>query len=262
MPEGDTIHKIAGYLAPRLRGRRIFRLIASDPAMAERCAGRLIRRVVAKGKHLFIELDNDWVLRSHLGMYGSWHRYREGEEWRKPRRQASLEIATEGEVYVCFNAKEVELIQATSVRRRILDTRLGPDLTVPMIDLARVVSRAREIPSEDWLIADLLLDQRVAAGIGNVYKSEVLFIEGILPQRRPWAVSDVQLERCYATAADLLRRNLGGGPRTTRFVKDRAGRLWVYGRAGLPCLRCGERIRAARLGKDHRPTFWCPACQT
>jgi endonuclease-8 len=75
-------------------------------------------------------------------------------------------------------------------------------------------------------------------------------------------VSDVQLERCYATAADLLRRNLGGGPRTTRFVKDRAGRLWVYGRAGLPCLRCGERIRAARLGKDHRPTFWCPACQT
>jgi endonuclease-8 len=263
MPEGDTIHKVAGYLAPRLEGRRIRRLNASDPAMAELCAGRLIRQVLAKGKHLFIELDNDWVLRSHLGMYGSWHRYREGEEWHKPRRQASLEIATEGEVYVCFNAKEVELIQAASVRRRILDTRLGPDLTGPAeIDLAQVVRRARELPGEDWLIADLLLDQRVAAGIGNVYKSEVLFIEGILPQSLPAALSDAQLQRCYATAADLLRRNLGGGPRTTRFEADRAGRLWVYGRAGLPCLRCGERIGAARLGKDHRPTFWCPACQT
>jgi endonuclease-8 len=262
MPEGDTVHKVAAYLAPRLEGRRIRRLGAPDPAAARLCTGQRIRRVLAKGKHLFIELDNDWTLRSHLGMYGSWHRYREGENWRKPRRQVSLEIAAGGDVYICFNAKEVELIEAASVRRRILDARVGPDLSGPEVDLSQVVRRAREIPSDDWLVADLLLDQRVAAGIGNVYKSEVLFIVGVLPQRRPATLSEAVLQRCYVTAADLLRRNLGGGPRTTRFENGGAGRLWVYGRAGLPCLRCGkQQVRAARLGKDQRPTFWCPACQ-
>lgn len=262
MPEGDTVHKLAGYLAPRLEGRRIERLRASIPEAAELCTGRRICRVLARGKHLFIELDNDWILRSHLGMYGSWHRYAEGEDWRKPRRQASLEIATNGEVFVCFNAKEVELVEAASVRRRILDIRLGPDLVETGVDLDRVLRRALEISNEDYSIADLLLDQRIAAGIGNVYKSEVLFIEGVLPQTSPGVLSDMRLRSCYETAADLLQRNLGGGLRTTRFEEDGAGRLWVYGRACRPCLRCGEQVRSARLGKDRRPTFWCPSCQT
>jgi endonuclease-8 len=263
MPEGDTIHKLAMYLAPRLEGRTVSRLrAAGDPAAESLCTGQRFRRVCATGKHLLIELDNGWVLRSHLGMYGSWHRYREGETWRKPPRQASLEIATEGEVYVCFNAKEVELVEAASVRRRILGSRLGPDLVEPDVDLSRVLRRAREIPASDWPIADLLLDQRVAAGIGNVYKSEVLFIEGVLPLTPAAALGNSQLNCLYATASNLLKRNLGGGPRTTRFQCDGAGRLWVYGRSGLPCLRCDGRVTSARLGKDHRSTFWCEGCQS
>jgi endonuclease-8 len=262
MPEGDTIHKLANYLAPRLEARVVRRARMPDPAGARLCAGQRVRHVFARGKHLFIEFDNDWLLRSHLGMHGSWHRYRDGEAWRKPRRQASLELATDDDVFVCFNAKGIELINAPGVRRRIFDTRLGPDLVAPAVDFPSVVQRAREFLAGDTPVADVLLDQRVAAGIGNVYKSEVLFITGHLPRTPLYALRDTELEACYATAAGLLKRNLGGGPRVTRFVNDRAGRLWVYGRRGFPCLRCPGRVRFARIGNDHRSTYFCESCQT
>ena len=261
MPEGDTIHKLANYLAPRLEGRTIEALGMRDPEAVRRCTGRRILRVFARGKHLLIELDNATLLRSHLGMYGSWHRYRPDEPWRKPRRRASLTIATADAIYVCFNAKEVELMHAPGVRERILETRLGPDLVDPNADLEAVVRRAREFLPGDAPLADVLLDQRVAAGIGNVYKSEVLFIEGRLPQTAQSAVGDAALRAAFALAASLLRRNLGGGPRVTRFEGDAAGRLWVYGRRDRPCLRCEDTIAGARFGAGNRATFWCPGCQ-
>ena len=123
MPEGDTIHKLANFLAPRLEAHTVRRVSAPDPSAARQCAGQRVRRVFARGKHLFIEFDNGHLLRSHLGMYGSWHRYGHGEAWRKPRRQASLELATDAEVFVCFNAKEVELLHGPGVRRRITRKR-------------------------------------------------------------------------------------------------------------------------------------------
>jgi endonuclease-8 len=261
MPEGDTIHKIAHYLALRLVNRTVQRLHMNDTGGAAACTGKRIRTVFAHGKHLFIELADDLTLRSHLGMYGSWHRYAENERWRKPRWQASLELATDKDVFVCFNAKETELMRTPGFRERTLRARLGPDLVGPETDIDHVVRRAREFPESDTLLADVLLDQRVASGIGNVYKSEVLFIEGCLPHTRLSAVSDESLARCFASAAVLLRRNLGGGPRVTRFEEDNAGRLWVYRRRGLHCLRCDDRISSARLGKDHRSTYWCPSCQ-
>jgi endonuclease-8 len=195
-------------------------------------------------------------------MYGTWHRYREGETWRKPRCQASLELLTDDDVFVCFNAKEVELVATASVRERILKTRLGPDLIDAETNPRIVVRRARALLSAETPMVDVLLDQRVAAGIGNVYKSEVLFIRQCPPLRSLESINDTALEACYATAADLLRRNLGGGRRITRFERDDAGRLWVYGRGNLPCLRCGTRISYARLGKDLRGTYWCAGCQT
>ena len=261
MPEGDTIHTIASYLALRLADRTVRSLRMADVSGAERCTGRRIRSVAAHGKHLYIEFDNDTVLRSHLGMYGTWHRYRTRERWRKPASQASLVLGVDDDVFVCFNAREIELLERPSVRERILDTRLGPDLASPDADPGYAVRRAREFLDVDALLADVLLDQRVACGIGNVYKSEVLFIEGLLPQTALGQIGDDELGACYATAADLLRRNLGGGRRVTRFVDDHAGRLWVYARRGLACLRCDGRVSAARLGKHHRSTFWCPGCQ-
>ena len=262
MPEGDTIHKIAGFLAPRLTSRQIVAVRMADRAAARSCEARRIEGVHARGKHLFIELDNGTALRSHLGMHGSWHRYARAEPWRKPSAQASLVLRVGDDEYVCFNAKEIELVRQASVRGRIVQSRAGPDLIADDVEFAQLGRRARAFNDSDVLVADVLLDQRVAGGIGNVYKSEVLFIERVPPQVPLGDVSDDSLARCFATAADLLRRNLGGGKRVTRFENDGAGRLWVYGRTALPCLRCDGRVTGRRLGRHHRSTYWCPACQT
>lgn len=270
MPEGDTIHKIANFLKPRLAERVVRDVTLAprfDPPAARngrptaRVAGRAVTDVVVRGKHLFIAFDNALALRSHLGMYGSWHFYPRGAPWRKPERQASVVLTTDDTIYVCFNAKEVEWVAAPSVRERVIGTRLGPDLTAGDADLALVVRRAREFLDADTLLADVLLDQRVACGIGNVYKSELLFIRRHLPETPLGALGDRTLAACYALAVDLLGSNLGGGKRVTRREPDDAGRLWVYGRGDAPCLRCDGTIRYARLGRHHRGTYWCAACQ-
>jgi len=261
MPEGDTLHKIARYLSPRLTQQVLVDVRMADPAAAEDCTGQRVEDVRARGKHLFIELDNGTALRSHLGMYGSWHRYAHDEEWQKPRRQASLVVATADDEYVCFNAKEVELVRTPSVRERIVHGRLGPDLIADDVAPAALVRRAREFLDGEALIADVLLDQRVAAGIGNVYKSEVLFIERIHPARPLGKTADDELARCFTTAADRLRRNLGGSKRVTRFENDGAGRLWVYGRHGQPCLECDTPVVTKRIGRHYRGTWWCRHCQ-
>lgn len=262
MPEGDTIHKVANYLAPRLTDHVIEDVQMADSAGASRCRSARISAVVARGKHLFFELDNGLAIRSHLGMYGSWHRYAPDEAWKKPRSRASLRLRVEGDDYVCFNAKEVELIRTPSVRRAITQTRLGPDLIADGIDPAALIARAREFCDEDALLADVLLDQRVASGIGNVYKSEVLFMRSLSPMLTVGQVSDEELRGCYELAAELLKKNVGGGKRVTRFEADHAGRLWVYNRHGKPCHRCRARIRTQRLGRHHRGTYWCPSCQS
>ena len=217
--------------------------------------------VYAHGKHLFIALEGGFLLRSHLGMYGSWHRYRPRERWRKPKRQAALILWTDLDVFVCFNASEVEVIRADSIRSRNLCRRLGPDLLAEEIELDAILQRAREFVDPESPLVDVLLDQRVACGIGNVYKSEVLFIEGQHPLAQLGKTTAENLKRLYQTARSLLRRNLGGGPRATRFTNDGGGRLWVYGRHGKPCLRCGDCICCERCGTDMRSTYWCPTCQ-
>jgi endonuclease-8 len=260
MPEGDTIHKLAAALRPGLLGRRLARAeLRAHPGTP--LAGACVTSVRALGKHLFIELDNGLTLRSHLGMHGSWHRYRPGEPWQKPERQASIVLAADEDVFVCFHAAEVDLLRSGGIRERSLANRLGPDLLAPHLDIDKIPARARELFDPDSPLVDILLDQRVAGGIGNVYKSEVLFLERHDPRLRLADVRDEDLRRLYATACELLRKNLHGGARTTRFVADGRGRLWVYGRTGLPCFRCRRRISSARLGKGLRSTYSCPTCQ-
>ncbi len=261
MPEGDTIHKIANFLAPCLGEQTVVDLRIADIAAARSCIGRRVSDVNARGKHLFIEFDNGLALRSHLGMHGSWHRYPAGGDWQRPRSQLSVALTTADWDYVCFNAKEVEVVRIPSVRERIVHGRLGPDLIADEVDPDYLARRAREILDADTLLADALLDQRVACGIGNVYKSEILFIERLAPQTRLADIDDHQLGHCFGTAADLLQRNLGGGRRVTRFAADQAGSLWVYGRTDLPCLRCDTPISSQRLGRHHRGTYWCSSCQ-
>lgn len=260
MPEGDTIHKVAALLRPRLRGATLQAGRLRDlPAAA--LGGRRIEDVYARGKHLFVAFDGGLLLRSHLGLHGSWHRYAPTEPWRRPRRQACIELELEADVFVCFNAKEVELVREGSVRERHWMSRLGPDLLDPSVDLDAVARRARQLLDTSALVVDLLLDQRVAGGIGNVYKSEILFLEGMSPHRRLAGLKDGEIAPLYARAATLLARNLGAGPRVTRFERDGAGAVWVYRRGGLPCLRCGRPIQWARLGRGWRSTYWCSRCQ-
>ena len=218
MPEGDTIYKVARILAPCLESRRIANIELADNAAARVLRSRRINRVTARGKHLFIEIDNGTSLRSHLGMHGSWHRYEKTASWRKPRGRASIVLEVDGTHFVCFDAKEVEVVSNDSVRSRILAARTGPDLIADAadddsgIDVQPIVRRARDFIEADAPIIDVLLDQRVASGIGNVYKSEVLFVERLLPTTRLGATDDAVLGACYARASELLRKNLRRWP--------------------------------------------------
>ncbi len=260
MPEGDTVAKLAAALGPLLQGAVPARVEVRGAAAAE-LAGRRVAGVHALGKHLFVEFDGGLLLRSHLGMYGSWHRYGHGEPWQRPARQASLVLDLGDRVLVCFNAREVEVLPAAGLRHRDLLARLGPSLVQPGADLPAAVARARSAVEGDAPLVDVLLDQRVASGIGNVYKSEVLFLEGLHPRTTLGSTDDERLAAVFARAADLMRRNLGGGPRVTRLDEPGSEPLWVYGRRGRPCLRCGTPVAYARMGRTQRSTYWCPRCQ-
>jgi len=261
VPEGDTIFKIAEFLDQALRDHWVEQ-VRLRPVFGASCGPRQVEGVASEGKHLYVTFCGGIQLRSHLGMYGSWHRYRRGEGWRKPARQASIVLATKSMDYVCFNAKEAQWLHARGFQRVDRGNRLGPDLIRDGLQAAKIVGRARELLSPDTAVVDLLLDQRIAAGIGNVYKSELLFLEKRSPYARVRDLGDDAIFAIYQRAAELLSANLGGGPRTTRAKLDRRGRLWVYGRADLPCLRCGTQVERVTLGANPRSTYWCAGCQS
>jgi endonuclease-8 len=261
VPEGDTIHKIAEYMDAALRGD-IVRSIKVHPGFGRSVAGVYrVSRVSSEGKHLFLTFDDGTQLRSHLGMYGSWHTYPPGARWRKPHRQASLILSTRTRDFVCFNAKEVQWLRVQGFRRADQHTRLGADLIRDGLDADDLLRRIREHLGPRTLLVDLLLDQRVAAGIGNVFKSEVLFLERRAPGIPLGDLDDDGLIALYRRATLLLAENVGGGARTTRFQADGRGRLWVYARRDLPCFVCGAPIRRALLGVQPRSTYWCESCQ-
>lgn len=260
MPEGDTIFKLAAFLKPALSGRRLVAgtLRGNQPVDL---ADSEISDVYAHGKHLFIALDQDRLLRSHLGMWGSWHHYAPGEEWQRLRRQASIVLDTGERIYVCFNARQVELLRGRGVSARKLGVVLGPDLLAADVDYDAIIERAHTLTDPDMPVADLLLNQRVACGIGNVYKSETLFVERCHPATPLSSLDDLRLRQLYEHAAQLLDGNCRGGPRITRRAADDAGQLWVYGRTGQPCLRCDTPIESMLFGRGQRSTYWCPQCQ-
>jgi endonuclease-8 len=263
MPEGDTVYKLAAYLGEHLAGQQVLhgyaRLDRSLDTMD--LAGRRVAAVDSHGKHLYLLFEDGCRLRSHLGLHGSWHAYEPSQRWRKSRRMASIVIDTGRRVFVCFNALQVEWLREGSVRQRSLDVLLGPDLMAATPDWQLVLDRARQLGTGDSLIAEVLLDQRIACGIGNVYKSEVLFRHACHPALTLAEHDDETLVALFMTARRLLMRNRFGGPRVTRWSNDGRGRHWVYGRSGKPCLECGVTIASARLGQKPRTTYWCPGCQ-
>lgn len=265
MPEGDTIFRTAEVLRAALLGRRITAARAQPQAGLRsvpdlsRLIGATVASVEARGKHLLIGFDNGLTVRTHLRMTGSWHRYRPGQSWRRPLRQASAILETAESVAVAFNTPVVELLTDADLRRSHALTTLGPDLLSRSFDADEALRRLRERSSEELGIA--LLDQRTVAGIGNVYKSEVAFLAGLDPWAPVSSFEDAELLGALRIARRLLQANTRGAARVTTGSPVRGEGLWVYGRAGRGCRRCGTPIRVRRQGELARLTYWCPRCQ-
>jgi endonuclease-8 len=263
VPEGDTIHKVAARLQPALAGHRLVRFEAPGLRGDRPAPGERIEAVEAHGKHLLIHFGGGLSLRTHLRMAGSWHLYRAGERWRRPRHQLrALVEADSGWQAACFAAPEVETYRrppGDASGRGATGTpalaRLGPDLCADGVDLDVVVGRLGSL-GDGVAVGDALLDQRVAAGIGNVYKSEACFACALDPFTPLGDVDAASRRRLYEVAHRMLRANLGPGPRRTH-----PGGLAVYGKPGQPCPRCGGTIRVRRQGPYARSTYWCSACQ-
>ena len=229
--------------------------------------GRTIESVSARGKHLLIAFSGDLVLRTHMRMNGSWHLYRAGIKWQRPARDMRVLVGAGDIEAVGFNVPVAELLTARDLARHAQLNALGPDLLDPAFDAAEAARRRRARGRE--AIGDALLNQRVLAGIGNVFKSEILFLAGIEPFTPVASLSDAELERLVATSREQLAANVmtrsqtlspSIGRRTTRSL-DPNKKLWVYGRGGKPCRTCGGPILARKTGLDARLTYWCPRCQ-
>jgi endonuclease VIII len=284
MPEGDTIFRAARTLNLALAGKTVTRFSSVYPALTRidedaPIAGRTVTGVEARGKHLLMQFgpsttggslpaDQPLILRTHLRMKGSWHIYRPGESWQRPRSEARIIVETADFVAVGFNVPLAEFLDAQQARRQEDLRLIGPDLLGASFDEDEAIRRIQARGSQG--IAEALLNQRVVAGIGNVYKSETLFLEQVHPETPVTAVPEETLRALLRTARRLLQANVADtsaeiityrGLRRTTGRTDPAERLWVYGRGAEPCRKCGSVIAYTKTGLDARGTYWCPQCQ-
>jgi endonuclease VIII len=260
LAEGDTLSRIATVLGRGLVGHRVIAAQARPGTAAmHRVAGAKVERVEARGKHLLISFDNGLSLHTHLGLHGSWHRYRPGETWRRPRARAAAIIETSQAIAVAFDAPTVELLDSRAVALHPRLSQLGPDGSADEFDMEAAMRRLLAPGNAGRPIGDALLDQRLVAGLGNVYRSEVCFIEQVDPFAPVGSLDEPTLRRLLSTGNRLLRANRAGGARVTT-PPGTQGNLYAYGRTGRPCRRCGTPIES-RLSEQSRRVFWCPQCQ-
>jgi len=273
MPEGDTIFRAARTLHRALAGKVISEFASMFPALNRvnddaPIVGRTIERIQAMGKHLLIHFSGDLVLRTHMRMNGSWHIYRRGEKWQRARRDMRVVIATEGFEAVGFNIPVAEFLSEREVTKSRELRTLGPDVLADDFDSEKVIANLRE--RSEWQIADAIINQRVLSGLGNVYKSEILFMCRTNPFAPVGALTDADLKSIVDESRRVLTLNVSeglalmttySGMRRTTGRGNPSDRLWVYGRARLPCRRCGTPIQVRKQGGDARLTYFCPTCQ-
>lgn len=274
MPEGDTIFRSARALNLALAGKEITRFETGYAHLArvddnQAIAGRTVERVEARGKWLLMFFSGDLILLTHMLMNGTWHIYRTGERWRRRREDMRIVIGSVDWIAVAFTVPVAEFHSSASLLRKKIVTELGPDLLKESFDAAAAIVRITERPTEE--IAVVLLNQRVMAGIGNVFKSEICFACGVHPFRLVKTLQQNELENLVYTSRKYLMANVADGAegnivtytgmRRTTGSSDRTARLWVYGRMGGPCRRCGTALHMRKQGTQARTTFWCPTCQ-
>jgi endonuclease VIII len=274
VPEGDTIFRSARGLKTALAGRVVtgFETVYAQLARVNDDAplsGRTVEKVEARGKWLLIFLSGDLVLVTHMLMNGTWHLYRPGERWQRPRSQMRIRIATSEWVAVAFEVPVAQFHTARSLLRHPAIPRLGPDLLGKEFAGDEAEMRLREQATVE--VANALLDQRVMAGIGNVFKSETCFACQVNPFRTVSSLSATEIGCLLDTARRYLLQNVtpahgnaiityASGRRTTGAANP-GNKLWVYGRRGKPCRRCGTTILLRKQEPGARSTYWCPECQ-
>ena len=250
MAEGDTIVRAARRLEAAIGGDPIHVSTPNPrgrPARLERLDGRRLERVESHGKHLLLRFG-DLVLHSHLGMSGSWHTYRRGERWRKPRSSAWALLAGERQEAVQFGGPTLRLLSSEKLRLDPQLARLGPDVLADDFDPEAVIVAMRGQP--DRTLGASLLDQRLLAGVGNIFKSEACFAAGVDPWHRINELDDEELRAVLLAARELMLAAAASGRQPHA----------IYRRRG-PCPRCGGRVSARGQGDANRTTYWCPGCQ-
>lgn len=274
MPEGDTIYRAARNMHRVLAGHAVTNFETAY-AHLDRVnvdtpiAGRTIERCASAGKHHLIYFSGDLILRTHMRMNGSWHLYRHGERWWRGPQAMRVRIDTADWVAVAFDVPVAEFVTSKELTSTGPVAKLGPDLLGR--EFARDEAARRIVASGHQPIAMSLLDQRLVAGIGNIYKSEVLFLGGVNPFTPASAVPVPALERLLDIARGLLQDNVvdGTSPRIQTYrnlrmlnpATEHDESLWVYGRAGKPCRKCGTPIEMKKMGIEARSTYWCGRCQ-
>jgi endonuclease VIII len=274
VPEGDTIFRSARALHQGLAGREVTLFETAYAPLASvhdqsPVTGRIIEQVESRGKWLLIHFSGDLILATHMLMSGSWHIYRVGERWHRARSHMRVVLGTHDLLAVAFDVPVARFYTARTLERFAGVAGLGPDVLGSSFAADEAAARLLEHGDEE--VGNVLLNQRVMAGIGNVFKSEICFACGINPFRKIASLRPPEIECLLGTARRFLAANVAdgagdgivtytGGRRTTD-SSDPAARLWVYHRKGSQCRRCGTAILTRKQGSGARSTFWCPECQ-
>ena len=275
MPEGDTVFRTARNLGRALTGKPVTGFRSTFPLLMRfnddtPLVGQTVDQVEARGKWLLIHFSGGGILTSHLLMNGRWHIYRKGERWQAPRLAMRIVIENGEYQVVGFRVPMARMHTEQSLARDLHIARSENDLLNEEFDAEAALQRLLARPRD--ALADVLLDQTVLAGIGNVFKSEICFVNGMNPFRAVETLTRDEAVVTISSAQKLLKANVledsgdtivtyRGQQRRTTHASDPRASLWVYGRAGEPCRRCGEPIRRRIQGADARATFWCPRCQ-
>ena len=257
MAEGDTVMRMARRIEAAF-GDGARSVVAADapnprnpigPRVTE-LVGRGLDRAETRGKHLILHLGDDLALHAHMGMNGGWYAYRPGQRWKRPRRSAWLVLDLDGVEVVQFGGTMMRLVRPAELGRDSRLALLGPDILAGPDALEAGTRNLMEARGLE--VGEALLNQRLIAGIGNIFKSESCFEAGIDPWRKVDTIDPDSMSRLIAIAARQMERGVETGRRPGR----------IYRKAGRPCIRCGEMVRSRGQGVDNRTTYWCPGCQT
>jgi endonuclease-8 len=259
VPEGDTVWLAGQRMHDALAGRVLTTSDFRVPQLATAdLTGRQVLEVVPRGKHLLTRVEGNLTLHTHFRMDGTWHLYRPGESWRGGAEwQVRAVLANAEWTAVGYRLPVVELLETTDEARVV--GHLGPDVLGPDWDLDEAVRRLAADPGRE--IGMALLDQRNLAGIGNLYRTEMLFLRGLTP----WvAVGDVpDLPALVTAGRRLMVANRGRIEQSTTGSLRRGETHWVFERQGRPCRRCATPLLSAEQGEApyQRLSYWCPHCQ-